>query len=125
MRERAGLVVVALALAGAGCGNAALAREAARVTGGDPARGRRAMRAYGCSSCHTIPGVDGADGQVGPPLGGIASRVFLAGRLFNTPENLQRWVRHPQQVEPGTAMPETGLGDQDSRDIAAYLYTLR
>jgi hypothetical protein len=28
-------------------------------------------------------------------------------------------------VEPHTAMPEMGVTEQDSRDIAAYLYTLR
>jgi cytochrome c1 len=35
------------------------------------------------------------------------------------------WIQHPRQVEPRTAMPEMGVTEQDSRDIAAYLYTLR
>jgi cytochrome c1 len=33
------------------------------------------------------------------------------------------WIQHPHQVEPKTVMPEMGLTDQESRDIAAYLYT--
>jgi cytochrome c2 len=101
------------------------ARHAAALTGGDPDRGPARMRAYGCSSCHTIPGVPGAHSEVGPPLGGIARRMYVAGVLANTPDNLVRWIRHPTQVDPNTAMPDMGVTEQDARDIAAYLYTLR
>ena len=52
-------------------------------------------------------------------------RVYIAGELPNTPENLTRWLQHPPQVEPKTAMPDMGVTDQDSRDIAAYLYSLK
>lgn len=101
-------------------------RSAMHMTnGGDPRRGREKIRTYGCNACHTIPGVAGANGLVGPPLSQIGNRVFLAGELPNTPANLIRWIQHPRQVEPHTAMPEMGVTDQDSRDIAAYLYTLR
>ena len=99
--------------------------EAARATGGNPARGRSAIVAHGCGTCHEIPGVDGADGLVGPPLTSIARRVYLAGRLQNTPDNMTRWVQHPQAIVPGNAMPEMGISDQDARDITAFLYTLR
>ena len=69
-------------------------------------------------------GVPGADGLVGPPLDRIASRTYLAGRLPNTPQNLLRWIRDPQGISPGTAMPPMGVSEKDGRDIAAYLYTL-
>jgi cytochrome c1 len=69
--------------------------------------------------------VPGARGLVGPPLDGVGNRQFIAGELPNTPENLMRWIQHPRQVEPHTLMPEMGVTEQDSRDIAAYLYTLR
>jgi cytochrome c2 len=98
---------------------------AARLTGGDPAKGRAAIPKYGCHTCHVIPGVAGAVGLVGPPLTGIADRVYLAGRLPNTAENIARWIRHPRQVDEQTAMPDTGVTEADARDIAAYLYTLR
>ncbi|MFL5155080.1 MAG: hypothetical protein ACJ8C3_19725, partial [Microvirga sp.] len=49
-------------------------RTAAAMTGGSPDRGRQVIRRYGCESCHSIPGVMGARGQVGPPLDNIASR---------------------------------------------------
>jgi cytochrome c len=99
--------------------------DAAEITGGDPTRGVTAIETYGCGGCHDIRGVRGASGLVGPPLDNIASRVYLAGRLPNTPQNMIKWIRFPQQVEPGTAMPDMGIPDRDARDIAAYLYTLR
>ncbi|HSF39530.1 MAG TPA: c-type cytochrome [Thermoanaerobaculia bacterium] len=100
--------------------------ETARaLTGGEPQRAPHLIQKYGCGTCHNIPGVDGARGQVGPPLDTIASRSYLAGQLPNTPENLMLWIRKPQDVQPGTAMPDVGVTEQDGRDIAAYLYTLR
>lgn len=100
------------------------AREAAYLTRGDPERGRAAIRNYGCASCHSVPGVPGADALVGPPLTGFAERAYVAGVLPNTPDNLVRWIRHPREVDSLTAMPDVGVGERDARDIAAYLYTL-
>jgi cytochrome c2 len=99
------------------------ARWARELTAGDPARGKNALNTYGCIACHTIPGVAGSNALTAPPLIGISQRSYLAGMLENTPENLERWVQHPRQVNPRTAMPEQGVTDQDARDIAAYLYT--
>jgi cytochrome c len=95
------------------------------ITGGTPDRGRDAIRAHGCATCHTIPGIRGADGLVGPSLERIASRVYLAGRIQNTPSNMIHWVRFPKQVDPETAMPQMEISEQEGRDITAYLYTLR
>ena len=100
-------------------------REASRVTGGDVQRGRIAIRQYACQTCHVIPGVTGANALVGPPLNGIASRLYLGGVLPNTPDHMIEWVRHPQKIDPMSAMPDVGVTERDARDIAAYLYTLR
>jgi cytochrome c len=100
-------------------------RQAAALTGGDPARGKAAISRYGCASCHTIAGVRGADGLVGPPLTGVASRVYIAGVLQNTPENLMQWIQDPPRVDQKTAMPKLGVTEADARDIAGYLYTLK
>lgn len=73
------------------CGLSACSRDreqAAARTGGDPGRGQVALQQYGCASCHSIPGVGGTKAQVGPPLGGIASRMYIGGVLPNTPENM-------------------------------------
>jgi cytochrome c1 len=100
-------------------------KSAIRLVGGDPYAGRQAIQRYGCKACHTIPGIPGANGQVGPPLTQFGSRTYIAGELPNTPENLMRWIRTPHDVEPHTAMPEMGVTDKDSQDIATYLYSLR
>lgn len=96
----------------------------AAVPGGNPERGVELVGEYGCNTCHTIPGVRNARGRVGPPLEGIANRVYLAGTLFNTPENMMRWIRDPQEVQPGNAMPDLGLSSAEAWDITAFLYTL-
>lgn len=96
-----------------------------RVIGGDPQRGPELMVAYGCVACHTVPGVSGANGNVGPPLTRFGTRTYIAGVLRNSPSNLMRWIRDPQGVVPGNAMPNMGVTDAEARDIAAYLYTLQ
>ena len=98
---------------------------ATALTGGNPVRGRAAIRQFGCGSCHAIPGIDGADGMVGPPLTGIAQRAYIAGVLQNSPQNMIRWLEDPPRVDSLTAMPNVGLTGDAARDITAYLYTLR
>jgi cytochrome c oxidase assembly factor CtaG/cytochrome c2 len=100
-------------------------QRAAAATGGDPHRGRTAVRMYGCSSCHTIPGVREANGLVGPPLTAIGSRVYLGGVIENSPQNMIRWIQNPKAIDQKTAMPNLHLSESDARDITAYLYTLR
>lgn len=111
------LIPIVLALAGCGGGVAAVS-----VPGGHADKAPALFKAYGCGACHTIPGVDGADGRVGPKLSGLAGDENIAGRLDNTPDNLVRWISHPQQVDPGNVMPDLGVPDAAARDIAAYLY---
>ena len=121
------LALACLALLASACGgmNEADAREAAALTGGNPWRGPDLLRKYGCQSCHTNPGVVGANGLVGPPLAGIASRSYIAGVLPNAPDNMLRWIQDPKGVDPKTAMPDAGVTPSDARHIAAYLYTLK
>jgi cytochrome c2 len=92
---------------------------------GDARHGAALIAATGCGSCHSIPGVPGAGGRVGPPLDNIGSRTVLAGLLPNTPDNMVTWLKAPQAIVPGNAMPSIGLTDDDAKDIAAYLLTLR
>ncbi len=92
------------------------------MTGGDPARAPDLFRRYGCSGCHVIPGIAGASGKVGGSLEGLRERVFIAGVLNNTPDNLIGWIVSPQRFSPRTAMPATGVSEEEARDLAAYLY---
>jgi len=91
---------------------------------GDPQRGRALVAEYGCTACHEIPGA-APRGIVGPPLTRFAKRAYIAGRFPNEPIALQEWIRNPQRMKPGTAMPDLPLTERDTRDIAAYLATLR
>jgi cytochrome c len=126
MRSRAHrgvLVFVLTLLASAACADETDEAVVRAITGGRPERGRRSLEQYGCGSCHEISGVARARGRVGPPLEGLAMRGYLAGRLTNEPKNLIRWIRHPREVDPATAMPELRVSERDARDMAAYLYT--
>lgn len=131
LRWAVALTIVAIVVAGAFAlfearQKQTLSRErAAQLTGGDPARGPALAVRYGCAACHAIKGVRGPQGKVGPPLDAVAARVYIAGRLPNTPENLVKWIADPRGVDPRTAMPQTGISQEEARDVAAYLISLR
>ena len=91
----------------------------------DAHRGGRLIVATGCGACHAIRGIADAHGRVGPPLDNIGTRTIIAGLLPNTPENMARWLRAPQSIVPGNAMPDIGLSERDAADIAAYLDALK
>jgi cytochrome c1 len=113
-----GLLCMALALAGCNAFSSSQTSEAQK-------RGADLIIANGCGTCHAIPGIAGARGNVGPPLDHIGTRVFIAGMLRNTPDNMVRWLKNPQAVIPGNAMPNMNLSDAQARDITAYLTELQ
>jgi cytochrome c1 len=51
----------------------------------------------------------------------LAKRSLIAGSLPNTQDNLVRWIRNPQAIDPHTAMPAMGVSERDALDISAYL----
>ena len=104
---RAGLAIVAASALLAACAPAD--------------RGPAVLAAAHCGACHQIPGIRGADGKVGPSLAGVGRRTTLAGVLPNRPDNLTAWIRTPQAIKPGDAMPDSKLSEQDARDAAAWL----
>jgi cytochrome c len=117
------LLVLPVVLAAPGCGSTG-PPPPPEVRVGYPDRGAQLIVEHGCGSCHRIPGIDRANGLVGPPLDRFGARSYIAGALPNNADNLQRWIADPQAVEPGTAMPDLGIDPIDAQDIAAYLYTL-
>jgi cytochrome c len=118
------LVVSVVLLMAAACQDASRRQPVVRVEGGDVARGEQVLVSYGCTSCHTVPGIRGADATVGPPLDDWADRWYIAGLLLNEPDHLMLFIQAPQSVLPGGAMPDMGVTTSDARDMAAYLYTL-
>src|SRR3546814_332956 len=87
-------------------------------------RGRLAIERVGCGSCHSIPGIGWPQGKLGPPLADFASQGLIAGRLPNRPDVLSAFVRNAPALLPNTTMPAMPLTQRESRDVAAYLYTL-
>ena len=123
-RVRPALVAGLLALLASAC--AASSQNAAPA---DPtaAAGQSLIAQKGCGGCHTVPGVPGANGVIGPSLAGVASRTTIAGGAVpnNGPDDLKRWILNPPAVKPGTPMPNLGLSDDDATKIVAYLETLK
>jgi cytochrome c oxidase assembly factor CtaG len=121
-RSAATLMVLAFVLAG--CGQKAES-DAAENYGGNVKRVAILLDRYGCGSCHVIPGIANAQGDVGPPLTHIARRVYIAGLLRNSPDNMAQWLMHPQQIIPGNAMPDMHISETDARNLTAFLMTLK
>ncbi len=108
--------------------------EAANV---DPLveQGRTLFHQQTCVACHAIAGTN-AQGVIAPNLTLLGQRSSIAaGMLENTLENLETWIRAPQDIKPGALMPgvavpggnwpATNLTDEQVSAIAAYLYSLR
>ena len=117
---------LAIALAGAASGCAETEPPAhLQVFGGDVTRGKAAIERVACGVCHVIPRVNGPNGVVGPSLERFGRRALIAGRIPNTPTTLAQFVRDAPSLAPSTAMPELPIDEQEARDIAAFLYSLR
>jgi cytochrome c2 len=105
-------------------GVAACAGESPVVlVGASASRGHDLILHYGCGQCHTIGGVQAADGKVGPSLQDFGDYRYLVGIMPRTPQNTARWIEHPQRYLPQGAMPDLGVTPAQARDIAAYLYS--
>jgi len=90
-----------------------------------PSEGRRLFEHTACINCHTVQGT-AANGRFGPDLTHLMSRETLgSGIAQNTPENLRRWIRRPDDFKPGSRMPPMGLSEQQLDAVTAYLVSLR
>ena len=121
-RRMRGLLLIAILLAAC---NREQKQSAQLSSGGNVDRGKAAIERYGCNACHIIPGISGPKGMVGPPLDHIASRSFIAGKFPNNPQTMINWLQDPPKYDPQSAMPNLGVTQADSRDMTAYLYTLK
>jgi cytochrome c len=95
--------------------------------GSPAAEGQQIIASKPCVGCHTIPGIPGANGNVGPNLAGVASRTKIAGGAVNNsgPDDLKAWILNPPAKKPGTLMPNLGLTDDEATKIVAYLELLK
>jgi cytochrome c oxidase subunit 2 len=106
------------------------------VTGDTPAVGGPVVQGYGlfktkgCTGCHAIAGYPGAEANIGPDLTHVGSRQHIvAGWLENTPDNMRRWLRNPNEVKPdnimGQAIKEGTLTAEEIDALTAYLESLK
>jgi cytochrome c oxidase subunit 2 len=78
-----------------------------------------------CAACHTIGGLEGAGGVIGPNLTHVASRGTFAGALFElNRSNLARWLENPPGVKPGVKMPDLGLTSEEIQALVDFLLEL-
>ena len=63
-----------------------------------------------CVACHSV---GGSGGNVGPALDGVGSRMSAA--------DMDTWLKDPQAVKPGTAMPNLHLADADRSALVRWL----
>lgn len=94
---------------------------------GDPQAGMEYFMNGPCIACHYIEGTK-AQGRVGPrELTRFATYPTIAqvDGFTNNAENLTAWLRNPQAIKPGTAMPNLNLKAQDIANLVAYLQTLK
>jgi cytochrome c len=106
-------------------GVAVTASPSAAAPTGVSAAGPEAMMRFDCGSCHTIPGVQGANGTSAPSLAGYGSRPQILGQVPNTPENTAKFIENPQQVIPSSTMPNLNVPPPAAQNMAAYLETLK
>ena len=52
-----------------------------------------------------------------------ATHMYLPGVRQHIKAALKRWILDPQQVKPGTAMPDLNLDAETARAIAQFLFT--
>ncbi|WP_018921401.1 cytochrome c oxidase subunit II [Salsuginibacillus kocurii] len=83
-------------------------------------QGREVFEQEGCIGCHAI---GGQGSEQGPTLTNFGDRETLAGYLDPTDENLDEWIRYPQEVKQDNNMP--GFPDMEDEDMEALIEYLQ
>lgn len=63
-----------------------------------------------CTACHSLAG---SGGTVGPALDGVGSKYEK--------DYLETWLKNPQEVKPGTTMPQLPLSAEDLTSLVEFL----
>jgi cytochrome c oxidase subunit 2 len=82
-----------------------------------------------CLSCHAV---ESNGGGFGPNLNGFANRLKVAGILDHNDASLMKWISNPNDVKPGTKMPQVldketkaPLSKEKISELVKYLNTLK
>jgi len=90
-------------------------RAAVEVTSLSPElqKGHEIYAAQGCGACHMIAGVGGAAGPDLSKIGNTRDEAWL-----------ERFIKDPQSVKPGTPMPDSkNLPAEELKALVSYLHS--
>ncbi|HZZ43704.1 MAG TPA: c-type cytochrome [Tepidisphaeraceae bacterium] len=79
-------------------------------------RGRQLVQELNCVGCHKSSSTT-LNGMIAPDLAGVGSRI--------TTEWITKWLENPQHFRPAARMPIVLKNEQDRRDVATYLASLK
>jgi len=92
---------------------------------GDAAKGEQVFMSGACGTCHAVQDTK-AKGVIGPNLTHFASRRTFAGSILDiSPQNLSAWLANPENLKPGTKMPNLGLTPEKISALVSYLENLK
>lgn len=79
-------------------------------------KGKRLFKDLGCHGCHTTKGFEKYDRgeMIAPDLLELPKKVY--------PKWLIEWIRNPRSFRPDSKMPDYKLSDDETVEIAAYLW---
>jgi cytochrome c oxidase subunit 2 len=111
--------------------------NAANPTTAEETQGASTFVAKGCIACHSISGVLGAAGVIGPNLTHLGGRsTIAAGVMDMNQDNLRKWLTDPNEIKPGNIMsnspvslaytnPNFALTTEDINNLVAFLHSLK
>jgi nitric oxide reductase subunit C len=92
-----------------------LLARATAAAGKAASAGQTLYQKYACSACHALSGIGGTTGPQLTSIGRQRDKSWL-----------EAWLKDPQAIKPGTAMPSFGhLSDDEVSKLADYLASLQ
>lgn len=73
----------------------------------------------GCRSCHQSYSSSSC-----PNLANFSQKPLIVGKVANTRNNLQKWLKNPASIKSGAGMPNLRLTDEEIELLIDYIQTL-
>ncbi len=99
---------------------------------GDPEKGKTLVNTMGCGTCHAMSGGELLASAIPVTLEPAVLEVgmrfapdlaLVQGRM--APDTLASWLLDPQSLKDDAMMPKIPMSEQDARDMAAYLLSVK
>lgn len=107
-------------------------RKAVALAPPSPTRGKEVFATVGCTQCHTVAAVPGANKKIGPDLDGVADRAGSRESGRTAKQYIEESIVSPQAfIVPGYEPPHQQMAelrdrmtDQQFADLVSFLLTL-